>query len=272
MLHVRRDAPREVRQLRTMKRRAAFRSVRCGKKQREARAPSVGGVRVWMYKKRMAGLMSLTKGGFLRFGWLLVPRSGGDFLLPHLRNPAPPVVLGPPKHRGWARYAHQRRADVRFVRLLDLQSQKAPGQGTGAERQRRGRPARTHDESGPRQRHAPRPGPSIGGSGWKRMVQLDRGVDRRQVGCSSSSSPSGEFQTSTQHEGAPRVPMRLARGTSRPASIVARQATSRVAVTAQQGCQHLSTGSQAVVFQRLLLTFCYITCIELYHEIFTIWT
>ena len=76
-----------------------------------------------------------------------------------------PVVLGPPKHRGWARYAHQRRADVRFVRPLDLPSQKAPGQGAGAERQRRGGAARTHDASGPRQRRAPRPGPSVGGSG-----------------------------------------------------------------------------------------------------------
>ena len=86
--------------------------------------------------------------------------------MPHLRNPAPPVVLGPPKHRGWTRYAHQRRADVRFVRPLDLPSQKAPGQGAGAERQRqrRGRPARTHDASGPRQRRAPRPGPSVGDS------------------------------------------------------------------------------------------------------------
>ena len=59
------------------------------------------------------------------------------------------------------------RADVRFVRLLDLPSQKAPGQGAGAERQRqrRGGAARTHDASGPRQRRAPRPGPSVGGSG-----------------------------------------------------------------------------------------------------------
>ena len=50
--------------------------------------------------------------------------------------------------------------------------------------------------------------------------------------------------------------MRLSRGTSLPASIVARQATSRVAVAVEQGCQHLSTDSQAVVCQRLLLTFC----------------
>ena len=94
------------------------------------------------------------------------------------------------------------------------------------------------------------------------MVQIDRGVDRRQVGCSSSSSSSREFPTSTQHEGAPRVPMRLARGTSRPASLVARQATSRIAVTAEQGRQHLSTDSQEVVCQRLLLTLRGVTCVE----------
>ena len=48
--------------------------------------------------------------------------------------------------------------------------------------------------------------------------------------------------------------MRLSRGTSLPASIVARQATSRVAVTAEQGWQHLSTDSQTKHGQRLLLT------------------
>ena len=94
------------------------------------------------------------------------------------------------------------------------------------------------------------------------MVQFGRGVERRQMDCSSTTGSSKECSTSTQHEGAPRVPMRLARGTSRPASIVARQATSRVAVTAEQGCQHLSTDSQAVVCQRLLLTFCGVTCVE----------
>ena len=94
-------------------------------------------------------------------GWLLDQAA----TFASIKKAGAPVVLGPPKHRGWARYAHQRRADVRFVRPLDLPSQKAPGQGAGAERQRRGRPARTHDASGPRQRRAPRPGPSVGGSG-----------------------------------------------------------------------------------------------------------
>ena len=182
--------------------------------------------------------------------------------MPRFRNPAPPAVAGPSKYRGWVRYAQQRRADVRFIRPLDLPSQSTPGQGAGAERQRRERPACTHDASDPGQRRVPPPGPSIGGTGGKRMAQFDRGVERRQVGCFVDSGSSGECSTSTQHEGAPRVPMRLARGTSRPALIVARQATSRVVVTAEQGCQHLPTDSQAVVCQRLLLTFCDITCIE----------
>ena len=56
--------------------------------------------------------------------------------------------------------------------------------------------------------------------------------------------------------------MRLSQGTSLPASIVARQATSRVAVAAEQGYQHLPTDSQAVVCQRLLLAFCGVTCVE----------
>ena len=67
---------------------------------------------------------------------------------------------------------------------------------------------------------------------------------------------SRECSTSTQHEGAPRVPMRLARGTCRPASTMARQITSWVTITAEQGCQHLPADSRAVVCQWLLLTFC----------------
>ena len=94
-------------------------------------------------------------------GWLLDQAA----IFAAFKKAGAQVVLGPPKHRGWARYAHHRRADMRFVRPLDLPSQKAPGQGAGAERQRRGRPARTHDASGPRQRRAPRPGPFFGGSG-----------------------------------------------------------------------------------------------------------
>ena len=67
---------------------------------------------------------------------------------------------------------------------------------------------------------------------------------------------SRECSTSTQHEGAPRVPMRLARGTCRPASTMARQITSWVTITAEQGCQHLPADSRAVVCQWLLLAFC----------------
>ena len=87
-------------------------------------------------------------------------------------------------------YAQQRRADVRFVRPLVglLPSQSAPGQGAGAER---------YDASGPGQRRAPRPGPSIGGTGRKGVVQFDRGVERRQVGCLfvDAGSSSREFSS-----------------------------------------------------------------------------
>ena len=48
--------------------------------------------------------------------------------------------------------------------------------------------------------------------------------------------------------------MRLSRGTSLPTSTVARQAKSWVAVTAEQGWQHLSTDSQTKYGQRLPLT------------------
>ena len=103
-----------------------------------------------------------------------------------------------------------------------------------------------------RRREWPVPAPRASPRHFRRRLRLKGdgsvrswGVDRRQAGCSSSSSPSRECSTSTQHEGAPRVPMRLARGTSRPESIVARQATSRVAVTAEHGFQHLPTDSQA---------------------------
>ena len=45
------------------------------------------------------------------------------------------------------------------------------------------------------------------------MVQFDRGVERRPMDCSSTAGSSKACSTSTHHERAPRVPMRLALGT-----------------------------------------------------------
>ena len=53
-----------------------------------------------------------------RSGWLLDQAA----TFASFKKAGAPVVLGTPKHHGWARYAHQRRADVRFVRPLDLPS------------------------------------------------------------------------------------------------------------------------------------------------------
>ena len=94
------------------------------------------------------------------------------------------------------------------------------------------------------------------------MVQFDRGVERHQMGCSSTPGESRECSTSTQRERAPRVPMRLARGKRRPASIAVRQATSRVTVTAEQGHQHLSSAGQTEFANDCLMTFCEVTCVE----------
>ena len=46
-----------------------------------------------------------------RIGWLLDQAA----IFASFKKAGAPVVLGPPKHRGWARYAHHRRAGVRFV-------------------------------------------------------------------------------------------------------------------------------------------------------------
>ena len=94
------------------------------------------------------------------------------------------------------------------------------------------------------------------------MVQFDRCVERHQMGCSSTPGESRECSTSTQRERAPRVPMRLARGKRRPASIAVRQATSRVTVTAEQGHQHLSSAGQTEFANDCLMTFCEVTCVE----------
>ena len=82
------------------------------------------------------------------------------------------------------------------------------------------------------------------------------------MGCSSTPGESRECSTSTQRERAPRVPMRLARGKRRPASIAVRQATSRVTVTAGQGHQHLSSAGQTEFANDCLMTFCEVTCVE----------
>jgi hypothetical protein len=116
---------------------------------------------------KFAGAVLVEEGKFcvvartLGAGWLLDQAA----TFTSFKKAGAPVVLGPPKHRGWARYANHRRAGVRFVVPRPAEEPKGTRQGAGAERQRRGRPARTHDASGPRQRRAPRPGPSVGGSG-----------------------------------------------------------------------------------------------------------
>ena len=113
---------------------------------------------------RCAVLWCAVKINSLLTGWLLDQRP----FLPHLRKPAPPVVLRPPKHRGWARYAHQRRADVRFVRPLDLPSQNAPGQGGWRRTQTTGE-AGTH----PR-REWPAPAPRAPPRPFRRRLRLKR--------------------------------------------------------------------------------------------------
>ena len=182
--------------------------------------------------------------------------------MPHLRNTAPPVILRPPKHRRWfGIHTKAERAFGSYVRST-YRARRHPGRGLTQNANDEGGPARTHDAGHLAQRHAPHQSSSAGDSHEEWMVQFNCGVERHQVGCSSTAVASRECSTSTQGERAQREPMRLARGTSRPASIAARQATSRVTVTAEQGHQHLSSAGWAESANDCLLMFCDITCVE----------
>ena len=95
-------------------------------------------------------------------GWLLDQRP----FLPHLRKPAPPVVLGPPKHRGWARYAHQRRAE----RAVRTSARPAEPKGTRAGGWRR---TPTTGEAGTHPRREwPAPAPRASPGPFRRRLRL----------------------------------------------------------------------------------------------------
>ena len=70
--------------------------------------------------------------------------------------------------------------------------------------------------------------------GWFSSIVTSREDTRWTVRRRPARAEEFSISTVAQRERAPRVPMRLAQGTSRPSSIAACQATSRVAVTAEQ--------------------------------------
>ena len=166
----------------------------------------------------------------------------------HLRNPAPSVVLRPPKHREWIGIDSKAERACGSHARSTCQDQKPPGQGAAAERQRRGGPA--SPTSGVTRASAARLAPYIppAAPAERRWFSSIVASTRHQMDWSSTPGEIRECSTSAKREHAPRVPMRLARGTSRPASIAAHQMVApRVAVTAEHGCQHLSTDSRTEV-------------------------